>query len=108
MLTFLVQLDPAIQNLIALGVTFVVSFLLLQLAALYPALAEYIGQYKVGIVTWATGLIVQFVQAQLNQVPVAWDGVLVIAMKLIVEVAIVLGAFALYRKSQIKGSRALR
>ena len=108
MLTFLVQLDPALQNLVALGATFVFSFLLLQLAALYPALAEYIGQYKVGIVTWATGLIVQFIQAQLNQIPVAWNGVLVIAMKLIVEVAVVLGAFALYRKSQIKGYRALK
>jgi len=108
MLTFLVQLDPALQNLIALGATFAFSFLLLQLATLYPALAEYIGQYKVGIVTWATGLIVQFIQAQLNQIPVEWDGVLVIAMKLIVEVAVVLGAFALYRKSQIKGYRALK
>lgn len=107
MLTFLVQLDPNIQNLIALGVTLVVSFLLLQLAALSPTLAEYIGQYKVGIVTWATGLLVQLIQAQLNQVPVEWDGVLVIAMKLIVEVAVVLGVFALARKTKVKGYRAL-
>lgn len=108
MFTLFVQLDPALQNLVALGVTAVVSFLILQLAALYPALAEYIGQYKAGIVTWATGLLVQLAQAQLNQVPVEWDGVLTIAMKLIVEVAVVLGVFAAFRKVGAKGYRALQ
>lgn len=107
LLNSFVQLDPDIQNLIALGVTALFSFLLLQLANLYPALAAYLGQYKVAIVTWLTGLIVNLIQNVLNGLPATWDTVLVVAMRLIVEVAIVLIGFAVYRKSQLKGSAAL-
>jgi hypothetical protein len=103
-----VQLDPRLQELLALLVTAVVSFLILQLAAVVPALAEYLGQYKVGIVTWLTGLAVQLVQAQLDRIPVAWESVAVLVMKLIAEVAVVLLGFALYRRAQVKGYQALQ
>lgn len=105
---FFVQLDPRLQELVALGATAVVSFLILQIAAIYPALAEYIGQYKAGIVTWITGLVVQLVQAQLDKVPATWDSIVALVMQLIVEVAAVLFGFALWRRLQWKGSRALK
>jgi xanthine/uracil/vitamin C permease (AzgA family) len=103
MLTFLVQLDPGIQNLFTLGVTFVVTFLLLKLAALYPPLADYIGQYKAGIITWVVGLLVQLSQNWLNQIPESWDTVAMLVMRLIVEVAAVLLAFAFLRKRGVRG-----
>lgn len=103
-----VQLDPRLQELIALLVTAVVSFLILQLAAIVPALSEYLGQYKAGIVVWLTGLVTQLVQAQLDKIPASWESVAIVVMQLIVEVAIVLFSFFLYRKSQLKGSNALQ
>lgn len=106
-LNFLVQLDPKLQELIALGVTFVFSWLVLQIANVLPWLAEYLGQYKVGIVTWFTGLIVQLVQAQLDKIPQTWDNVVLLVMQLLGEVIIILTAFAFYRRSKIKGYRAL-
>lgn len=102
-----VVLDPKIQELIALGVTALVSFLLLQLAALFPALAAYLGQYKVGIITFLTGVVVQLVQAQLDKIPATYDSIVLIVMQLIIEVAIVLLGFSLYRKKQLKGHTAL-
>lgn len=92
--TAYVQIDPALQNLIALAVTALVSFLLLQLTNTLPWLAEYLGQYKVGIVTWLTALVIQLVQAGLDQIPMEWDAVASVAMKLIVEVVVVLLGFA--------------
>lgn len=105
--TFAAQLDPKLQELIALGITALVSYLILQLANLYPALAEYLGQYKVAIVTWLTGLVVQLLQAALDKVPVTWDAVAVLAMQLIAQVIIVLLGFALIRRKQAKGYKAL-
>lgn len=102
-----VQLDPAFQNLVALGVTFVVSWILLQLAALSPALAEYLGQYKVGIVTWLTGLAAQLIQAQLNKIPATWEEVAFLVQKLIVEVVAVLLGMAALRRFKVKGYHAL-
>lgn len=103
-----VQLDPLLQDAIALLVTAVVSFLILQLTAVVPALAEYLGAYKVGIVTWLTGLVVQLIQAQLDQIPASWETVAIVVMQLIVEVVLVLFGFSFYRKSQMKGSAALQ
>ena len=105
MQSFLVQLDPGLQNLIVFGLTALVSFLVLQLAAVYPPLAEYIGQYKAGIVTWLSGLVFNLLQNMLNQVPESWDAVAALVMRLIVEVAAVLLGFALLRK---RGVRALQ
>ena len=102
MLNFLVQLDPKLQELIALGVTALVSFLLLKLADLYPPLAEYIGQYKAGIITWLTGLIVQLAQAGLNKIPETWDNVAALAMQLLANVIIVLFGFSLLRRKGVK------
>jgi hypothetical protein len=102
MQSFLVQLDPGLQNLIVLGLTALVSFLLLQLAALYPPLADYIGQYKAGIVTWLSGLVFNLLQNMLNQVPESWDAVAALVMRLIVEVAAVLLGFALLRRNGVK------
>lgn len=101
--SFFVQLDPRLQEFIALALTFVVGFLLLKLAALSPALAEYLGQYKVGIVTWLTGLVVNLIQNALNRIPETWDNVAALVMQLIVEVAVVLFGFSLLRKRGVKG-----
>lgn len=108
---FLVQtfvpLDPALQQFILLGVTAVVSFLLLQLASYLPWLADYLGQYKAGIITWLTGLIVQLANAGLNQIPASWDEVVKLAMQLLAQVIAILIAFALWRKAKLRGSAAL-
>jgi hypothetical protein len=104
----LAQLDPGLQSLITTGLTFVVGYLVLQLAALYPPLADYIGQYKVGIVTWLSGLVFNLLQNQLNQIPATWDAVAVLAMRLIVEVAAVLLAFSFMRARNVKGARNLK
>ena len=103
MQSFLVQLDPGLQNLIVFGLTALVSFLVLQLAAVYPPLAEYIGQYKAGIVTWLSGLVFNLLQNMLNQVPESWDAVAGLVMRLIVEVAAVLLGFALLRNRGVRG-----
>ena len=105
LVTFLVQLDPDLQALIVFGLTALVSYILLQLAAVVPWLAEYLGQYKAGIVTWLAGLIFNLLQNALNQVPQTWDTVLALVMRIIVEVAAVLLAFAALRK---RGAKALQ
>lgn len=98
-----VALDPGIQALLSTLFTFVVGFLILQVAALSPALAEYLGQYKVGIVTWITGLVVNLIQNELNQIPPTWEGVATLVMKLIVEVAAVLLALNVLKKKGYRG-----
>jgi hypothetical protein len=103
-----VALDPALQELIVFGLTALVSFVLLQLAAAVPWLAEYLGQYKTGIITWLAGLVFQLLQAGLDNVPLEWEGVAVLVMQLIVTVAGVLLAFAGWRKVNGRGSRALQ
>ena len=103
-----VQLDPALQEVIGLVVLFVVSYLLLQLATVFPALAEYLGQYKTGIVVWLTGVAVQLIQAQLNRIPANWDEVAFLAQKLLVEVILVLLDFAGLRTIKAKGYQALQ
>lgn len=100
-----VQLDPNLQALITLVVTALVSFLILKLAALYPPLADYIGQYKAGIVTWLSGLVFNLLQAQLDKIPATWDNVAALVMKLIVEVAVVLGFFSYLHSRGVKGLR---
>jgi hypothetical protein len=107
MIASFVQLDPALQEGIALVVTFVVSYLLLQLAALSPILAAYLGQYKVGIIVWVTGLAVQLIQAELNKIPANWDEVVFLVMKLLAEVLLVLFGFAAIRSKKVKGYQAL-
>lgn len=102
MQSFLVQLDPGLQNLIVFGLTALVSFLLLHLASLSPQLAEYIGQYKAGIVTWLSGLVFNLLQNYLNQVPESWDTVAALVMRLIVEVAAVLIGFSFLRRKGVK------
>jgi hypothetical protein len=105
--TAFVQLDPALQVFVELAVTLVVSFLTLQVAAVFPALAEYLGQYKASIVLWGVGIAVQLIQAQLNKIPFEWDSVAFLAMKLLAEVLVVLFGFAAVRTRQLKGYRAL-
>ena len=103
-----VQLNPALQELIVIGLTALVSFLLLQLAAIAPGLAEYIGQYKTGIVTWLAGLVFQLLQNVLNGVPADWEAVAGLVMQLIVAVAVVLLGFAGLRRAKVRGASALR
>jgi hypothetical protein len=103
MFELFVQLDPSLQVFVELAVTFVVSFLFLQLAALSPALAEYLGQYKAGIAVWLTGVAIQLVQAQLNRIPANWDEVAFLAMKLLAEVLVVLIGFSQLRKAGYRG-----
>jgi hypothetical protein len=105
---FFVQLDPSLRFLLETGITFVFAFLLLQVAARWPALAEYIGQYKAGIITWLSSIAVQLIQAQLNKIPLEWESVTALVMKLIVEVVVVLAGFAVVRRAQFKGFRALQ
>lgn len=104
-----VQTPPEIQSLIAVGVTALFSFLVLWLGntniPVFKQLAEYLGQYKVQIVTWAVGLIVTFLDARLLSIPATWDNVLTIAFQLIVAVFAVLYGFALLAK---RGVRSLR
>ena len=102
-----VEVSPELQNLILWGVTLLVSFLLLQLANAVPWLAEYLGQYKTGIVTWVVGVIVQLLNAQLQNIPASWDVVVSLVMQLIVTVAGVLLAFAGWRKVKGVGAKAL-
>lgn len=106
-LNYLVQLDPRLQEFIALAITAVVSFLILQVYRVNPWLGEYLGQHKVGITVWLTGLVVQIIQERLDQVPATWDSVLSLAMQLIVEALIVIVGLAFWRKQNLKGSQAL-
>ena len=108
LLTGFVAVDPALQELIVVGLTALVSFLLLQLAAISPTLAAYLGQYKTGIVVWISGLVFQLLQNGLNQVPENWESVAVLVMQLIVSVAVVLLGFAGLRKMNARGSAALK
>lgn len=105
--TAYVQLDPKLQEFIALAVTFVVTFLILQVSKAVPWLGEYLGQYKVGIVTWLTALVVQLIQAGLDKIPMQWDAVVSLVMQLIVQVIVVLLGMAAYRRLQWKGHKAL-
>jgi hypothetical protein len=102
-----VELDPALQNWISIGVTALVSFLILQLVAYVPWLAEYLGQYKNGIVVWLTGIVIQLINAGLAQIPATWDEVLRIAMQLIAAVIAALVAFFLWKRAKLRGSAAL-
>lgn len=104
MFQYFVSLPPDIQMLITIGVTFLVSFLLLQLANV-PALkwlAEYLGQNKVQIVTWAVGLIVAALDGLLVKVPLAWEPVVIIAFQLVAAVFAALGVFAVLAKRGYK------
>lgn len=105
--TAYVTLDPKLQEVIALLITALVTFLILQVTAQLPWLGEYLGQYKVGIITWLTALVVQLVQAGLDKIPVEWDSIASLAMQLIAEVILLLLGFALYRRSKAKGYKAL-
>lgn len=105
--TAYVQLDPRLAEYIALGVTAVVSFLILQVSASIPWLGEYLGQHRVGITVWLTGIIVQLVQARLDQIPESFDSIVTLVMNLIIQVIIVFVAFAVYKRTQAKGSQAL-
>jgi len=107
MLQGFVEVSPALQNLILLGVTALVSFLLLQIAAALPWLADYLGQYKDGIIVWIVGLLVQLLNAQLQKIPATWDEVVSLVMQLIVTVAAVLLAFLGWKKIKAPGAKAL-
>lgn len=108
LVNWFVQLNPALQPFIELGITLVFSFLVLQVAKVIPALSEYLGQYKVAIVTWLTGIAVQLLQSVLNKIPLNWEEVAFAAQKLFVEVLLVLFAFAAIRHFKVKGYQALQ
>jgi len=104
MINSFIQTPADIQALIAAGVTLVVSFLLLKLLEV-PALkwlGDYLGQYKVQIVTWATGILVALVDSALLNVPLAWEPVVVIIFQLIVAVAAVFGVFGFMARRGVK------
>jgi hypothetical protein len=105
MLQAFVQLDPKLQEYIALGVTFAVSWLILQITVAIPWLGEYIGQHKVGIITWLTGLLVQLTQDQLNKIPASYDTLVTLVMQLVVQVLVIFVGFAFLAK---RGARALK
>jgi putative flippase GtrA len=102
-----VTLDPQLAEWIGLAATAIVSFLILQVANTLPWLGEYLGQHRVGITVWLTGILVQLTQSYLDRIPETFDSIVVLVMQLIVQVVAVIVAFALYRRAQIKGYRAL-
>lgn len=107
MLDFLVQLDPVAQELIAFAVTALVSFLLIQVYNVLPWLGDYLGQHKVAVTVWLTGVVVQLVQTYLDKIPESLDAVVITVIQLIIEVAVVLFGFAYAVKAEVKGSEAL-
>ena len=88
-----VQFPAELQALIAVLVTFVISYLLVQVANAWPWLGQQLGQYKQQIIVWFTGVIVSLIQGWLNLIPVEWEPVAVLACQLIVAVFAVLGFF---------------
>ena len=96
---------PEIQQLIVIGVTLFLSFVILQIAAV-PSLkwlADYLGQNKAAIVTWAVALIVQFIDAQLTGVPAQWEPVAVALFQVVVAVAAALGIFNYLSNRGVRG-----
>ena len=95
MLQSFLTTPPEIQSLIVIAVTIAFSFIVLQIASVPQLkwLADYLGQNKAAIVTWAVGLIVSFIDAQLLNVPLSWEPVAVLIGQLIVAVFAVLGFF---------------
>ena len=108
MLQGFVEVSPALQDLILFGITALVSFVFLQLANAVPWLAEYLGQYKNAIVVWLVGLIVQLLNAGLQQIPATWDAVVSLVMQLIVTVVGILLAFAGWKRLNAPGASALK
>ena len=104
MQSFFVQLDPNLQTVITFGLTALVTFLLVALGntGTFKWLADYLGQYKAGIVAWLSGLVFNLLQNVLNQVPQTWDSVMLLVMKLIVEVAVVLFGIQLLKARKFK------
>ena len=101
------QLDPQLAEYIGLAVQFVVAFLILQVTKTLPWLGEYLGQHRVGITVWLTGVLVQLAQAYLDRIPESLDSLVVLVMQLIVQVIVVIVTFAVLRKAQVKGYEAL-
>ena len=102
MQAFFVQLDPNLQTLITFGITALVTFLLVALSNSVPWLAEYLGQYKAGIVAWLSGLVFNLLQNLLNQIPATWDSVVSLVMRMIVEVAVVLIGVQFFKRRGVK------
>lgn len=104
MLESFIQTPADVQALIAVAVTFVVSFLLLKLVEI-PALkwsADYLGKYKTQIVTWATGIVVALIDSALLNVPLEWERVAIIVFQLIVAVAAAFGVFGFLARRGVK------
>jgi uncharacterized protein YacL len=105
MIQSFIQTPADVQALIAVALTFVFSFLLLKLVDV-PALkwlADYLGQYKVQIVTWLTGIVVSLIDGALLNVPLAWEPVAVIVFQLVVAVAAVFGVFGFLANRGVRG-----
>jgi len=102
MITNFIALPNELQALVVVGVTMVVSFLLVQVAALWPALGNYLGAYKQEIIVWATGIVVSLVQGWLDKIPVAWEPVAILVFQLIVAVFAVLGFFKFLANRGVK------
>jgi hypothetical protein len=102
-----VQLDPTLAEWIGVAVQFVFGWLILQVSNTIPWLGDYIGQHRVGITVWLTGVLVQLAQAYLNRIPESLDSVVVLVMQLIVQVVVIFVGFAVLKRAQIKGHQAL-
>ena len=98
-----VQLPAELQALIGVLVTFVISFLLVQIANVLPWLSDYLGQYKNEIIVWLTGLVVSIIQGWLNLIPAQWEPVAVLVGQLIVAVFAVLGFFKFLANRGVRG-----
>jgi hypothetical protein len=102
-----VTLDPQLAEWIGLAATAIVAFLILQVANTLPWLGEYLGQHRVGITVWLTGILVQLTQSYLDRIPETFDSIVVLVMQLIVQVVVVFVTFAALKRAQVKGSQAL-
>lgn len=94
----LVTLPEPIQVAIGVGVTLVLGLAFNFLASKWPALAEWLGQYKDEAAFALAGAIVTYLNGLLAQIPLSWEGVANAALYLIVAVLAALGVIAQVRK----------
>jgi hypothetical protein len=102
MLTNFIALPNELQALIGVGITLVVSFLLVQVANVWPALGKYLGNYKQEIIVWFSGIVFTLIQGWLDQIPAAWEPVAILVFQLIVAVFAVLGFFKFLANRGVK------
>lgn len=105
----LVSLPPEIQLALGALVTFVVTFLLNQIALLWPWLADYLGQYKDVIITAVSAALVAWISNLLNLIPAQYEPIVNAALVLVVAILALFGlpfvTFKYFKKHGVKAFR---